>query len=782
VTTSAYVPGPTRSTKPEDRLVRRIKGLEERLDALSRTPQLTSSAIDDGSVLVTAGGQLTGNIGQQFDGTSGYVVVAGPTPPVPSGLTALTVPGGIKVKWDGSYADPQTGFSSPVVAPLDFARVDVEVDTDPSFPNHLDIGDPNSGSILSAAGGEITVAWPTSGTALYVRLRVRSTAGKRSNPSQTATVTSGTVGLGDLGFDLASYAASNTIVYTTGAQPANPDRVGTLWVKQISAGPPPKYETWRWTGASWQLLQDQGVTTALANAAAAQTAADTKAKLFAQAATPTYSGAANTAYWIDTSAGGGNVPKVWNGTAWVPYQLGNGAIQPNSLVASNVVATGTITAALFEALLVLTTAVIAGNASGDHARLDGQGLRIFVDDPVDHIPNQAGALGTSSSDFLSLTDSAGHTQAALSDVGGASFTALTVTSDPVFRGKNLTTIIAEQTNGKNYRGSWYLGDFASRSLQVRSEIGIVQFVFPIIAGHSYEITVVGPFTHWGPGWLNGYPGQTAGTASEMQLGYKIATTTSQTPVNATVSSTDVNRLFFQGVPDYGWQNPSADFTYDATVTGQASLLITQLCNFGTTATASHWGLIRFSVTDLGPATARPVTYNNGGGTWYVGTAGTVSSPKRQYDTGELTPAGWASFTGSNVLRTDTADVVQGYDPSGFNGDGWGYWWFNIPSITGTVDEAWIYLYANHWYYNSGGTALVFMSTGTGQNNPAVTATFPHAGWPVNAGWWLRLGQTDADYFKTGTNGFGVGTAHTTNGLYYGRFYGPLGRLRILYTQ
>lgn len=94
--------------------------------------------------------------------------------------------------------------------------------------------------------------------------------------------------------------------------------------------------------------------------------------------------------YFDGNSGG---EAIWNGTpnaatsttwvpttvtaGWQPALLRSGAIEPKSLVASNVVATGTVTAALLEAVLVLATQVIAGTPGGSRVEIDKAGVRLM---------------------------------------------------------------------------------------------------------------------------------------------------------------------------------------------------------------------------------------------------------------------------------------------------------------------------------------------------------------------------------------------------------------------
>ncbi len=135
---------------------------------------------------------------------------------------------------------------------------------------------------------------------------------------------------------------------------------------------------YRWEGspAAWVPVQDAAIQTAINNASTAQATADGKVRIFVQGAAPTGLVAGDVGdLWIDIDDG--NRQYTWSGTAWVSRQFGNSAIQPASLVASNVIATGTVTASLLEAVLVLATRIIAGTVGGNRVQLDSSGLALF---------------------------------------------------------------------------------------------------------------------------------------------------------------------------------------------------------------------------------------------------------------------------------------------------------------------------------------------------------------------------------------------------------------------
>ncbi|HEY6020690.1 MAG TPA: hypothetical protein VIY48_12590 [Candidatus Paceibacterota bacterium] len=149
--------------------------------------------------------------------------------------------------------------------------------------------------------------------------------------------------------------------------------------------------------------------------------------------------------------------------------------------------------------------------------------------------------------------------------------------------------------------------------------------------------------------------------------------------------------------------------------------------------------------------------------------------------------GYRTWTGSGSLSYGAGtDVKQGYES--VEGDCKGIWVF--PSVTtalsgATVIKVEAYLYANMWYYNSGGTGLIKVhgSASLPSTVPTLTTALSSANWPKPGGRWVTLPSSLYAGFKSGTyKGIGVGPAGTTNKLYYGRFNGAGAQLRITYTK
>lgn len=750
------------------------------------SPQLRKSALDNGSFIVTtptglvdAYGnptpQTTGIVGVQYDGTTSSAVVAGPTPPQPVAPTVTATINGLEVYYSGA-------FVGGAVAPMDWARAEIHV-AQVSAITGLS-ATTRKAIIPNANGATINITNLPAGVPHYVAVIAWSQAGKPSAVSAVVGPVSPLLmppSLVDIDFN----SLGTHIYYTTGATPAVTALTGDLWLKQLTSGPPPTYQTYRWNGTTWVLLADQTASDAVVAAVAAQAAADAKAKLFVQATTPTYSGPSATAYWVDTSVSGGNVTKIWNGSAWVTYQLGNGAIQPNSLVASTVLVTGSVTAALLEAIMVIGNVIIAGTATGAHARMTPTGFRVFRADPGGTLtPDEVIRMGTDTNDYFGVVNSLGVLVSSIDDTGSGSFANLNVAGDLIVKGLDLDDYLANVNQpvgqfhavpptpggGNNY------GPIVAR-------VGIAEVNGMLVNGRRYSIT-------WQCVW------SPVVTNDEADFGMHVRDSNTDTAAAPVVTDAMLEHWLPPVVPGGRWTTASGIMFYTAVKTGRHRFLLSLARGAGTGSIGVVGGDSRFpmsmEIVDEGPAKPYTGQFSQGSGTFSGGVApAPPPTPLTQYNTGWMVPAGWRTFRGSGggVERFDTEGPVQGWDPSGFNGDGAGFWWWTIPNITGTVDEVWVWLYATHWYYNSGGTARLNIIKAGAQwpvDSYKLAGNYDVGGWPnpgsvqVNISGWK-------DYFLTslGANqaiGVSVGTTGTTNEIWYGRFDGPSARLGIRYTQ
>lgn len=115
-------------------------------------------------------GSLRAIVGQQGDGTTGVLIVNGPTPPQPSTPIVASVLGGVTASWDGLFA-------AGAVMPLDWARIEVHASTSPGFtPDPVTL----QSTIETAQGATVVVPCENN---IYVRFLARTTSGTASAPS-----------------------------------------------------------------------------------------------------------------------------------------------------------------------------------------------------------------------------------------------------------------------------------------------------------------------------------------------------------------------------------------------------------------------------------------------------------------------------------------------------------------------------------------------------------------------------------------------------------------------
>lgn len=180
------------------KLARMIVALQSQAAKVGTAPQLPNSAIVDGTLdLVTlvdtgetdADGDpifaevVQAQLGTQEDGSQTLVVLDGPDPAAPDGMTALAGPGTITVAWDGSFVDdaPATlDHDHIAVHVAKVADVNAETVVMPS-PETL------AGTIRPLEGGWVTVA--AEYVPYYVTLVAVTQAGKWGPVGTVATVT-----------------------------------------------------------------------------------------------------------------------------------------------------------------------------------------------------------------------------------------------------------------------------------------------------------------------------------------------------------------------------------------------------------------------------------------------------------------------------------------------------------------------------------------------------------------------------------------------------------------
>jgi hypothetical protein len=437
------------------------------------------------------------------------------------------------------------------------------------------------------------------------------------------------------------------------------------------------------------------------------------------------------------------------------------------------IAYGSITAPLLESLLVLTGTVIAGDPNADHAALMTDGLHLYrqvVGEGLQEVGSLAvGSFGTS----LAFVDSSGKQVALIDESGNASFTGANIDTDPFFMGTPFTQWLNSASNSgatNPFLNGQTIAGFANANiLGVLSEVGLTEVPVFVDASRWY---MIGYEVSYGVSDLN------VEARFRIRDGGTGAPTMSSTQIIYTQHSETRYNTWTTRAQKFGFWIP--------TVTGQHRLLLTAegVRTSGATTGALDIDNINSNAAiyciDMGPKGAGLVAgqVNRGGG-------GTPAPPQTAFV--EAAPTGHWSYQGGGGLRTDTTDVVQGTDPSGFNGDGKGGWNFTIPNIaSGKVDRVDLYIYNNWSYYNSGGHLLIRPVTSANTASPTQLQSFwdPMVNYPKPGPVTVTLPSSWNNSFAGKTSvGIYIGPGGLFNAAdetYYCRPDGASARLRIWY--
>lgn len=749
--------------KAIDRLAALVARHDRQLKDLNRSNDLGKSSME-GSIgqYDPLTGQLLARYGSQWDGANGAVVMSGPVPPTPTAPELASVIGGVSVRVDGTFAGGPS-----VVAPSDFKGFEIQVSDDPSFPQAdtpLEFELVHGPLITNARGGDVFVPWSPSGTPLYARVVTRAHSGKFSTPSEiTGPIASGAVGLADLGFDIADYAGGTKIHYGA-AEPAAADisGIGDLWLKEISVGPPPRYETWRWNGAAWQLLVDQNATAALAAAVAAQSAADSKARIFTQSTKPAWTGPNGSAIWFNTSDG--NRQQVWDGTDFVDRRLGTGAFEPNAIVASSVFATGTITAALFEAIMVLTNVILTASPTGPHLRLDNQGLRSFALNSDGQLVATSQFGGPGADRWLITDPTTGAALASVDETGFLSVSGASINGPLYVRGNTLDYLLDQTPRGEIARAGEN-----SIAPTTTTAVGFYDVEFLAIPGRSYRISTTS--LQLNPSLANSYVYAALATRASSAGAPSLANS------YAIVGGRGTAGLAGGVVPITLSRNCSFDELFPSAMP-QVPTRVRVLLVYGVISGGGNVGIygtdsypIHTYVEDVGVSKPFTGVPNSGGGT----TATPVTESTLDFATTYC-----RSYNGSNSGERSTSEMVQGYT-SYYPAAGSAVSLMGFQDLTGILSGAtihWAALYMNStwWDYDSGGEVMLGAHgylNDTGSVKPGsglFTDQLRDPGWQKPGGKWIYLPSSWFAGLASGaTRGFTLGNGADTDRIHYGKF-------------
>lgn len=414
---------------------------------------------------------------------------------------------------------------------------------------------------------------------------------------------------------------------------------------------------------------------------------------------------------------------------------------------------------------------VLGDPSGTHTVIGPDGLSIY--DQGEDGPVETTHIGSSSADIFSI----GSGRAIIDNDGAASLQSLAVAGSVNVYGEELSAILDRRPRGIV---AWACrntdGDVSD------AESTFVEIAYDMEAGRCYRIQTSDV--------RYSYLSQTDGTS---YIRWR-ATTNGTQP---TTSSPQVDMMMIRRV---AWNigllsGGRFDFLVNCTTSQTYRGVVTASTDAGVSLRLYGTASAGFQVfiTDVGPVIPdtgvdRAMKVNS-----------TPSEPppatKKSY-TSVWESNGGGTYRGNGTLRTDTTDLRQGYVGQA-NGDQHGLALFTAGAISGetgktiasamsgaTIVKAEVYLYANHWYWASGGTALISAHNLTSATNATpATAKKSVAGWKRSEGRWVDI----TSLWSTSSRGIWVGKTGSSSLTTYGWFNGAGAssnrpRLRITYTR
>ncbi|UAJ15381.1 minor tail protein [Arthrobacter phage Asa16] len=452
--------------------------------------------------------------------------------------------------------------------------------------------------------------------------------------------------------------------------------------------------------------------------------------------------------------------------------IGTASVVANSLAlckqtSSVLIEDGAVTADKLESQLVLASEVIAGDPAANHAKLDQNGFRVMAPPSAGAAPVEVIRLGTETDDYFGVVGADGNLTASITAEGGVSAKEVNVAEELTLKGEDLGSKIDYMPQRLVAWGQVPI-DTGTMLVNGSGEIGLFELGWDSNqeAGRDSRMYVFN---------LNNVLIRSTVTG---QVGLRLRYTTDGT--KPTVSS----QVLQYSYGYVGVANGYTSFNINRIIgsnNGEYIRVLVTLWN-GASGTASvlsdaNQAYLYSTVVDLGGSTSPTAIASTGGGT--SGTKAPVTTTK------EYKATSIKSFTGTGAYYNyNTGYMYSGLSPAGY-GDLRSVAVF--PSFTSdlsgaTINDVWIYVYYDFWYYGSGGNAAISLHGYSSQpaSSPSLSFSMMSNGWPRAAGRWVRLPDSTYAGFKSGSwKGFGLG-GHGGGYTEYG--YAHDARIKIRYTK
>lgn len=496
--------------------------------------------------------------------------------------------------------------------------------------------------------------------------------------------------------------------------------------------------TARAAAAAAQATADQAVS----DATSALTLAGTKSTVWYSTSAPTTEGVDGDMWW-QRDAGTGAVQTVWEKRSGVWEQRTITSTVIDSITAGQIT-TGTIAAGV--------TVNVGAPTADPHIEIGDAALQVYRTNPEGELVPTIRVGGVLGDNLIIMDPATGATKAGFNSDGDGVAGALAVDSLTV-GGVPIHTIAAQSSN-KQVAGFRAVG---SRPAITTTQYGLFEVAADLPGGRIYQVTWRGNFTH--------------GTAGGAMRLFLRVTTDGSAPL--TTSPQLTMGWFGHSVASLPYQHHLSTFFHignnPATVLTVRILVSAQTLAgtgaFHDDAGAPGW----FVIDDVGE-------YDEGfmlDGAASGGDPGTPPPPTPTKSYTKTLVASWTRVWQGSDIRTDTTDAVQGFNA-------WqNYAMIGFPTTLytdlngSTVQKIEVYLYAYHWYYGSGGTAVIGAhGSTTAPASFSYSGSLASTGWPRGAGRWVTLPSAWYAGFASGANrGITLGGGVSSSYIYYGRFYG-----------
>lgn len=440
-------------------------------------------------------------------------------------------------------------------------------------------------------------------------------------------------------------------------------------------------------------------------------------------------------------------------------------INANAIEAGHLQA-GLIDADKLAATLVLATRIILGDPTAARMELDDTGLDQFDESGARTLQFGADPAG---GNFLTILDPANPSAAlaSIADNGVITAQSFVVAGSLGYQGGELSEQFDTLPKGVLTWGSRATGDFTT------GMTGIGELEVMCEPNRIYRIGHSACFVE--PASLGSQPT----TQGEMRLHYTLDGS------RPTTSSAVLGTTGRSAPGDYGglMANFGQVITSDTGV--RLRVLITYQSHFGLSSrfiTGGYDNGLLFWIEDMGENIPAGGVPSSGGGTGTSATAAYVRTWNATWS------RSWSN--GGATVRYANGELVQGYYNDGVSGDQVSAVGFDDADIrtaltNATIDKVELYLYAHHWYWNSGGQPRIRTHNTTESDTyPSVSGTIANPTMGKPEGRWVTLPTSVGNGLKAGTvRGFAFDARDVArNLLNYGRFdgigWGSPPRLRI----